>query len=204
MTGSTGNDIFNFVSATDLGAATTIAGGAGTDTIQMTAAANLTDANFAHATSIEMLGLTGAGTVTLDTAASSAGITKVITGIGNTTINDTGIAGLTVDASTLGSANSLTLTGNKAETITITGNLAAGTDTGALTVTVGGLSVETITTGSGADHITANNAGDTITGGGGTDSLTGGTGNDVFNFASEVDLKAAATISGGAGTDTIR
>src|SRR6202030_566024 len=59
LTGGSGNDIFNFGSAANLGAAATIAGGLGSDTIPLTAAATVNDGNFANATSIETLGLTG-------------------------------------------------------------------------------------------------------------------------------------------------
>ena len=72
---------------------------------------------------------------------------------------------MTINAAAL-TANTFTLTGSAAATVTLGsgGSLAAGTDTGNLTVT-GGSGVNTITVGSG------NN---TITGGGGADVLTGG------------------------------
>src|SRR5207253_3985947 len=79
----------------------TIAGGAGNDTIQMTAAATLTDAGFLHATNIETLGLTGASTTTLGANAASAVIVNVITGAGATSITDSNGVTLNVDATAL-------------------------------------------------------------------------------------------------------
>ncbi len=60
----------------------------GSDTIEMTAAATLTDANFVNATSIETLRLTGASTITLGANAASAGLVNVATGSGATSITD--------------------------------------------------------------------------------------------------------------------
>jgi Ca2+-binding RTX toxin-like protein len=62
------------------------------------------------------------------------------------------------------------------------GSLAAGADTGNLTVT-GGSANNTITTGSGND---------TIKGGAGADLLTGGAGSDHFVFAATSDSTVAS------------
>ena len=104
---------------------------------------------------------------------------------------------MTINAAAL-TANTLTLTGSAAATVTLGsgGSLAAGTDTGNLTVT-GGSGVNTITVGSG------NN---TITGGGGADVLTGGSGADqfVFNAISDSTVAARDTINNFVhGTDLI-
>ena len=166
LTGGTGSDTFNFSSAANLGAATTIAGGAGNDTIQMTAAATLTDANFLHATSIETLDLTGASTVTLGANAASAGIVNVVTGSGATSITDSNGVTLTDDATALANNTVLTLIGSAAEVVTgLIGDIAAGTLTGALTVTTGDATDNTIsiTTGSAATSIADNFNTDTVT-----------------------------------------
>ena len=90
---------------------------------------------------------------------------------------------MTINATAL-TANTLTVTGSAAATVTLGsgGSLAAGTDTGNLTVT-GGSGVNTITVGSG------NN---TVTGGGGADVLTGGSGSDQFVFNATSDSTVAA------------
>ena len=166
LTGGTGSDTFNFGSAVNLGAATTIAGGAGNDTIQMTAAATLTDANFLHASSVETLGLTGASTITLGANAASAGIVNVITGTGATSITDSNGVTLNVDATALANNTALTLVGSAAEVIAgLIGDITAGSLTGALTVTTGDATDNTIsiTTGSAATSITDSFNTDTVT-----------------------------------------
>ena len=166
LTGGTGSDTFNFSSAANLGAATTIAGGAGNDTIQMTAAATLTDASFLHAASIETLGLTGASTITLGANAAGAGLVNVITGTGATSITDSNGVTLNVDATALANNTALTLTGSAAEVVSgLIGNITAGSLTGALTVTTGDATDNTIaiTTGSAATSITDSFNTDTVT-----------------------------------------
>ena len=166
LTGGTGSDTFNFSSAVNLGAATTIAGGAGNDTIQVTAAATLTDASFLHASSIETLGLTGASTITLGANAASAGIVNVITGAGATSITDSNGVTLNVSATALANNTALTLVGSAAEMVTgLIGDIAAGSLTGALTVTTGDATDNTIsiTTGSAATSITDSFNTDTVT-----------------------------------------
>ena len=166
LTGGTGNDTFNFSSAANLGAAATIAGGAGNDTIAMTAAATLTDANFLHAASIETLGLTGASTITLGTNAASTGIVNVVTGTGATSITDSNGVTLNVDTTALANNTALTLVGSSAEVVTgLIGNITASSLTGALTVTTGDATDNTIaiTTGSAATSITDNFNTDTVT-----------------------------------------
>ena len=166
LTGGTGSDTFNFGSAIDLGAATTIAGSAGNDVIQMTAAATLTDANFLHASSVETLGLTGASTITLGANAASAGIVNVITGTGATSVTDSNGITLNVNATALANNTALTLVGSAAEVIAgLIGNIAAGSLTGALTVTTGDATDNTIAiaTGSAATSITDSFNTDTVT-----------------------------------------
>jgi Ca2+-binding RTX toxin-like protein len=166
LNGGTGNDIFNFGSAANLGAAASIAGGLGSDTIQMTAAATVSDGNFAHATSIETLGLTGASTVTLGSNSSTAGISNVVTGAGATSITDSNGVALNVNATALANNTALTLVGSAAETVTgLIGDIAAGSLTGTLNVATGDATDNTIsiTTGSAATSITDAFASDTVT-----------------------------------------
>jgi Ca2+-binding RTX toxin-like protein len=166
LNGGTGNDIFNFGSAANLGAAASIAGGLGSDTIQMTAAATVSDGNFAHATSIETLGLTGASTVTLGSNSSTAGISNVVTVAGATSITDSNGVALNVNATALANNTALTLVGSAAETVTgLIGDIAAGSLTGTLNVATGDATDNTIsiTTGSAATSITDAFASDTVT-----------------------------------------
>ena len=155
--GMPGADIFNFATEVALSAAALINGGLGNDTIQMTSLlpTTVTDADLAHAASIEILGLTGASTVTLGTNASLAGISTVNVGNGTTSITDSNAATLTVNAAALGAGNLLSLAGSTANTVTnLTGNLAATGKTGALTVTATGGTALNIATGSAATSIT--------------------------------------------------
>jgi len=125
--------------------------------------------------------LTGALTVTTGDAADNT--ISVTTGSAATSISASGASDtVTVNATAL-TANTLTLTGSAAATVTLGsgGGLAAGTDTGNLTVT-GGSAANTITVGSGTN---------TITGGGGADVLTGGSGVDHFVFNATADSTVA-------------
>ena len=73
---------------------------------------------------------------------------------------------MTVNATALAQNTALTLAGSAAETVTgLVGNIAAGSLTGALTVTTGDAADNgiAITTGSAATSITANGASDTVT-----------------------------------------
>jgi large repetitive protein len=126
--------------------------------------------------------LTGALTVTTGDAADN-GI-SITTGSAAISISASGAGDTVTINATAMTANTLTLTGSAAATVTLGtgGSLAAGADTGNLTVT-GGSGVNTITVGSG------NN---TITGGGGADVLTGGAGSDHFVFNAISDSTVAA------------
>src|SRR5258708_8042602 len=86
--GTPGNDTFSFASEAALSAAALINGGLGSDTIQMLSPTTLTDAAFPHAVSIEMLGLTGASSVTLGALALLDGLGTVNVGTGTTNITD--------------------------------------------------------------------------------------------------------------------
>ena len=79
--GTTGNNVFQFASEAALSTAALINGdGGASDTLRLTSAAMLSDADFARAQAIEILGLTGASSVTLESPnASAAGHIKTLT-----------------------------------------------------------------------------------------------------------------------------
>ena len=134
--GTAGNDTFSFAAEPALSAVALLNGGAGTNTLMMTGPTTLTDGDFAHMQSLEVLGLTGASTVTLGSNAKTAGVA---------TLNGAGT----------GAGNLLSLAGSIAETITgLTGNLNASGDSGALTVTATGTAPQTIVAGTGNISIT--------------------------------------------------
>ena len=199
--GTPGNDVFSFASEAAVSTAALINGGAGTDTLQMTSPATLSDADFGHVQAIEILGLNGAGSVSLGANASRAGVRTVITGAGATSVADSNSGTLTVNAAALGAGDLLTLTGSTAVTVTnLTGNLDASGDTGAITVTATGSGPHTIVTGGGKEAVTASGGGDTFQGAGGGDSfkVSGHTVADSFLLSATSDSPNTAT-----GHDTI-
>src|SRR5207249_3245261 len=109
--------------------------------------------------------LTGGLTVTTGDAVDN-GI-SITAGSVATSITASGTSDvISVNATVLGDNVLLTLAGSAAETVTgLAGNIAAGSLTGALTVTTGNAGDDgiSITTGSAATSITASGTGDTIT-----------------------------------------
>jgi len=151
----------------------TIAGGDGTDTLVLgSAATDFVAAGFAHVTGIETLQLTGISTVVLGTAGSTAGITTLVAGAGNTSISSD--SALTIDGTSIG-ANTLTLLGSGALTVTTPGGVTSidgSAATGVLTLT-GGTATTAIKGGTAADVITvADGIASTVTGGTGADAIT--------------------------------
>ena len=186
--GSPGNDTFHFGSGAGLLSLAGLFGDGGTDTVDLTAAATLTDADFAHMHGVHTLELSGASSATLGADASAAGVAVVNAGAGATSITDTLATALTVGAAALG--GTLTLAGKAIFTVAgLTHNLAAGAATGKLTVTATGASPQTIVLGSNADALTAAHGGDVITGGGGADqfNVVGHNAADRFVYAAVSD-----------------
>jgi hypothetical protein len=202
--GTPGADTFSFASEAALLAAALINGGLGTNTIQLTSPAILTDADFAHIQSIQIVGLTGASSVTLGPNASAGGLGTVVTGNGATNVTDSNSGTLTINAAALGAGNVLTLAGSTADTVTnLTGNLAVGSDTGALTVTATGTAAQTVATGSANTSIADSAAGGGVTVdatalGTNTLTLTGSAAGTVNNLAGNVvatGLSGALTVT---------
>lgn len=156
LSGGDGNDTFLVSTAGDfqgLTAAETIDGGSGDDTLKFSADMTLTGTDLTKVTSIEAFEFagTGASSITLSNAYfTSAGVTAV-------TITDSNTGGaLTVDASGLSAANSITVNADK-----------GGANNDSL---AGGSGNDTFkfTTATSATALTAN---DTVVGGAGTDTL---------------------------------
>jgi Ca2+-binding RTX toxin-like protein len=191
LTGGSGSNTYVFGGG-DLVAADTIVGGAGADTVEITAAGAVTMTNVSSVETVAFLNANAGSTVTL-----SAGVTTITGDDANDQVLTLGAAQTTALAVSLGTKTG----GGDADTLT----LATGADnTGLITVT----GAETVTGGQGSDKITVTTAtvinADTGTNVGlvGNDSLTGSSGNDTFVFAG--NLTAVDTIIGGGGTDTIK
>ena len=162
--GGAGNDAFSFASEAALTAATLINGGLGTDTVMLTSPATLSDADFAHLQSIEVLSLTGASSAAVGKAALAAGLTTVNLGAGDASLADSNSAGLTINAAALTAANTLTLTGSAPTIVkSLAGALSAAGQTGGLTLTATGSHAQSLTLGSGSAAIADSTAGGALT-----------------------------------------
>jgi len=164
--GTPGNDTFSFASQAALAAAAVINGGAGVNTVQLTAGAALTDADFSALHSIEALALSGASSVALGSNAAAAGISAVTLlagAAGPTSIADSNAGTLAVNAAGLGAGDTLQVSGSTAEAIAnLAGNLNASAAGGTLSVAAVGATQQTIATGSGAITVTDNAAGGSL------------------------------------------
>jgi hypothetical protein len=148
------------------------------------------------------LTLTGSGPIAVTglkgnlVASGDSGALSVTTGA--TTASNVAMGtGLTsVNAAAMTAGETLALTGADNATVSVGGNLAAGGETGSLTVTATGTAPHTIQTGSGNDSITATHGGDSIQAGGGGDTInvTGHSIADSFVYAATSD--ALNTTSG--------
>ena len=109
-----------------------------------------------------------------------------------------------VTATALAQNTALTLTGSAAEVVTgLVGNIAAGSLTGALTVTTGDAADDgiSITTGSAATSITASGAGDTLTIN--ATALTANTLTLAGSAAATVTLGSGGSLAAGADTGNL-
>jgi Ca2+-binding RTX toxin-like protein len=145
----------------------------------------------------ETLTINSAGSVpgvTHTVALTSADVTSIVATGSNSldlgTVGATSTALATVNASAhSGSAFSINAASSTAN-MTVTGS--AGTPSAV------GVTVNTITTGSGNDVITGSSNNDTLDGGAGNDTITGGAGDDTLTGGAGND-----TVSGGDGVDAI-
>lgn len=181
------------VSGTDADvASTTVTGGTGVDTLNITATVDSgSSVGFAsRITKVDVVNLVDGGDATSGDSIRGKDIVLNLGAYGTALKID----GTALDAGVL-DTDGETLLGD--ETLSVSG----GSATEALTILSGG-GKDTLTSGSGNDVIDAGAGNDVITSGSGNDSVNGGTGNDTINFASG-DLNAGDTIDGGEGTDKL-
>lgn len=183
LDGGANDDTFIFATAAQLAAAT-VAGSAGTDTIEVTGT-TLVNTDFANKTGLEAISFSGtnAHSVTMG---------------GNT--NTAFAAGVTITANV--AAASLLVAG-ALSTVAITATGTNNNDT-----LTGGTANDVLNGGGGVDQLTGGVGNDTITGGAGADVAAGDAGDDVFVYAALSDLFSGNalvdSVTGGADADTIR
>jgi len=163
LSGGNGDDIFAVTTAanfTGLTSAETVAGGAGNDTLQFAAGltAVVATSDLTGMTSVETiatLDTTGAFSITLtDAVYTAGGLTALTVNGGSMTTGD-----LTVAASGLSAANSLTVTRNTAGANTGDSIIfGAGNDTLRINSDILGQATTTLTGGTGTDTIEITNA----------------------------------------------
>jgi Ca2+-binding RTX toxin-like protein len=220
LSGGSGNDSFN-VSSTFFSNSSTasLLGGLGIDTLTLsTDAQTIGSAAFAKLSSIDVFQTgNGANSMTMDTLASTAGISTIIGGTAADTIIATALtSGITINGN--GGADSLLAgTGNDQFLFSTASNLTAaslvsgntGTDTVALTAdsqTVADnafaklSSIEVFQTANGTNAVTLASVAKTA----GISTLSGGSGNDSFNVSSAFfSNTSTASLQGGLGIDTL-
>lgn len=171
LNGNNGDDSFT-VTGGALTANNSIAGGAGTDTLNLVSLANAAH-QFTNVSGIESIvvtqGAVGAGPTTLT--------------LGNTTADST----LTINASALTTAGYTLSTG--------TGAYAANTNT-TQTANVYKMNV---TGGANADYLAGGQLADTLTGGAGADTIAGGRGADVIDVGASTTTNDRIWLNAGAG-----
>ena len=164
----------------DIDAGTTLTGGTGTDTLNITATGGGTGAVLTAVTNFEAINVVDAVT-----AGTNVKITPNLT-----TTKTQNISASELDGST-----------QNDEQLTLLGEGAAGK----LNIT-GGAGNDAITGGNANDTITGGNGQDAINGNSGADNISGGDANDTITIDSKAEYTSAVgsdTIDGGAGTDTV-
>jgi Ca2+-binding RTX toxin-like protein len=110
--------------------------------------------------------------------------------------NATNSAGLTIDGTSLGSGDGLSVDGSAETSAALTARGGAGDD--ALT---GGAGKDMLSGGPGNDTLNGANGDDMLMAGAGTDALFGSNGNDILELGASLD--AADRIDGGSNNDTL-
>ncbi|MBD3816847.1 MAG: hypothetical protein IE913_10465 [Halothiobacillus sp.] len=201
-----------------------IEGGAGTDTLELTAAGAMVDASFQYVTGFEKI--TNSGTnqaVDITTGGffntNFAGGVEFSTnsGTANTSINATSFTGnVTAATNVAANGNTTVITGSGGDKVTVTSagtgtvnvETGLGNDTVAMAASAA-TGTTTIDTGVGDDTITGVVVDATITGGTGADAITVGAGVQTIvigNTDSGITVATADTITGfkAAGADKLK
>ena len=223
LAGGNLGDSFTFTNAKSL-ATDTVVGGGGSDTLAITTAGILLDAQFANVHTTEVLSLTGASAVTVGSVAQAAGINFIQGGAAGGKFTET--AGYTGPLTLAGGI------GNDLFTVANSGQLAAdsiagngGTDTLFVASAASfndssfsGLEVLSLTGASNITlgHNTASTGTATVFGGSGDSKFTltnggynviAGNGNDAFSLTSAALLTltgaSGLTLAGGKGINTL-
>ena len=172
VNGEAGDDIFNAAVYSRISTSSLIDGGAGTDTLNIV-------------TAVDMTGLKNIANVE-KIVAQAAGI-----------VDGGALSGDTIEVTNFGGgANRLNVTADGAgATVNLTNFTFVGANTGV--IVNGGAGVDTITGTLGDDAITGLGGADSITGGLGADIITGGAGNDAINLTETTASIDKVVFSGG-------
>jgi Ca2+-binding RTX toxin-like protein len=153
---------------------------------------------------IEILNLVSSGAANTATISDSSLLTLNVTGDQNLTLGTLPSTATTLGASTF--TGKLSATGANATAIAMTGGTAADTLTGGAgnDNISGNAGADSLTGGANNDVLSGGSGADTITGGSENDNISGGDDSDILVFATNAELIADGTVSGGDGKDTIR
>jgi Ca2+-binding RTX toxin-like protein len=187
-----GNDVVQFA-IDEITSSDDVDGGNNTDTLSLTEAGSLADADLTNVASVEVLELAdGTNTIELGaTHAQTAGIVSVVGGTGADSIDASSYTVALNVASGAGADDIQTGSGNDI----VDGG--AGNDTVA-----SGSGNDSVSAGSGDDSIVAGAGNDTIAAGSGSDKIDAGANDDTLQFAVD-DLTSSDTVGGGNNTDTL-
>ena len=218
-----GGDDRLIVLAGDLAAGETYNGGAGTDTLDLSAVTAELDLSTLTVTAIEAIETGGNLRVS---AAQAQAFTDRISVSGDLILTSGGVVNLSgadvnVDRLLLSNAGNTLTVSQTGDGSSFSGEIVGGTGNDTITVlggTYGGVSINggdgddtivvsggynTVAGGAGDDTITGGNNDDTLIGGAGRDSMNGGNGDDTFELTAATDLQTGETYAGGAGVDTL-
>jgi len=209
ITGSSGADVVTLLSGFTGTTLTASLGTGGADKIDASAAATtlvITSAATGLEATDTLTGGTGASdslTVTMDADAPSMDLTGV-TGIETITLNTGGTFDATITNLVAAALKTVTVSAVSFTDPQAQLSLTAGVSAGSLNVT-GGAGADTINLGSssGNNVVTGGDGVDTITLGSGMDNVSGNGGADVFNVA-PANFNLLDTIAGGDGVDVIK
>jgi Ca2+-binding RTX toxin-like protein len=201
------NDTVGFATFAGMNAAETVVGGSGTDKAFVYAAGTLVDADLTDLTSIEILRLTGANTLTIGSEATDAGLSTIEAGAGNTNISSS-MSTVTLDADVMADNALLSISGASSSANFVVSNLEANFNSenvsGNVVLNLGNVTdnASTLTLGAGNTTLSGGDASDTYV-------INATLESDILNAAGVVgDMSivlgsGAQTIYGGMGVDTI-